>query len=88
MKIKAKFKGFCGLCHYTVWPRELVEYRNKKVFHLDCESAIRDSSPRRQKDFFSRQYDDQTGRSRDWLDKDNDFLEKEAFRNKILVRNA
>jgi hypothetical protein len=73
MRIRAKYKGWCGLCLYTVWPKEQVEYKNKKVYHLDCEAAIRDGSHRRPKDL---------------MHEDNVSLEKDVLRRKILARNG
>lgn len=47
--IKAKFKGYCWKCHYTIWKNERVSLntRTRRVQHTDCEAKMKDSTPRK-----------------------------------------
>lgn len=43
--IKAKYKGYCFKCHYTIWNNELIVLTGK-VSHIDCMKALKDKTPR------------------------------------------
>lgn len=45
VQMKAKFKGYCNKCHYTIWKNEVINY-NGVAWHVDCVTALKDPTPR------------------------------------------
>lgn len=45
-RMKAKYRGYCNNCHYTIWQGETINY-NGQAYHADCVVALKDDTPRR-----------------------------------------
>jgi hypothetical protein len=44
-KMRAKYRGYCYRCYYTIWQGEWIRYSGK-ARHLDCQAALKDDTPR------------------------------------------
>ena len=43
--LHAKYRGFCAVCHHTIWQNEKMSY-DGQAKHLDCLRALNDGTPR------------------------------------------
>lgn len=44
--LHARYKGYCTVCHHTIWRGEQIKYNGKTSKHVDCLVALRDGTPR------------------------------------------
>lgn len=45
--MKVSYKGYCKKCHHTYWVGEIVEKTAGGFNHIDCLSALADTTPRK-----------------------------------------
>lgn len=44
-ELNARYRTYCNKCQHSIWQGERIRY-NGKPWHLDCQSALRDNTPR------------------------------------------